>query len=126
MTQTSKPPLAGCRVLVVEDRYFIADEICHVLGALGAEVVGPFPDIAAAAEGAEAGALDLALLDVNLEGEMVYPVVERLEHRGVPFIFVTGYDDWVLPEPWRERPRLTKPVSRQTLTDEVLKVVRKP
>lgn len=103
-------PLAGRRVLVVEDEALVSMLIEQMLEDLGCVVVGPATTIASAlalAEGSEP--IDMALLDVNLSGEHVFPVAEALAKRGVPFAFSTGYGEGGLPEEWRGRPTLQKP-----------------
>ena len=107
--------LTGRRVLIVEDRYLIASEMAEEVRRLGAEVVGPSPSVARARELIESGAPDVALLDINLDGEEVFPVAEQLAAHGVPFVFLTGYDADVLPDVWRDRPRVDKPVDVREL-----------
>ncbi len=80
-------------MLVVEDEYVIADDIARTLGWLGAEVVGPVPDRDEALALLSSGKrIDLAVLDINLHVEVVHPVADALQDRGVPFVFATGYD----------------------------------
>ena len=102
--------LAGRRVLVVEDEYFIADDIARALRNLGAEVIGPVPrreEALAAFSGDER--IDAAVLDINLRGDVIYPVADALRERGVPFVFATGYDHASIPEPYRSVSRWEKP-----------------
>jgi DNA-binding NtrC family response regulator len=105
-------PLSGVRVLVVEDQFLIADDMRRAVGALGGEVVGPFPSIDRAQAALEEQEIGLGLLDINLGGSnRVFPLADELARRQVPFIFSTGYDAWVLPPRHKDRPRLEKPVS---------------
>jgi len=98
-------------VLVVEDDYFIAMELCRNLEEAGAEVVGPIGRVGEAlARIARTDRLDGALLDLNLHGSMSFPIADKLRERDVPFVFATGYDDSVIPENYREVPRCRKPV----------------
>jgi CheY-like chemotaxis protein len=113
--------LSGRRILVVEDRYLIASEIADLLADLGAEVLGPAPHTAAAAEILRTRRPDAALLDVNLDGAMVFPLAEELVRLGVPIMFLTGYDEG-LPDRWRERPKLLKPVDPKLLREAVLQL----
>ena len=55
------------------------------------------------------GPIDAALLDINLQGELVYPVARALAERGVPFVFVTAQPRSDIPEPYRDRPVVPKP-----------------
>jgi CheY-like chemotaxis protein len=84
------------RVLVVEDEAIVAMLIEDELLEAGAEVVGPASSVGEALQGIEAalgdGGLNAAVLDINLAGEAVTPVADRLATLGVPFLFVTGYD----------------------------------
>jgi DNA-binding NtrC family response regulator len=89
--------LAGKRVLVVEDEYLVALEVEGVLTDAGCIVVGPFARVRDALGVAEVEAVDVALLDVNVAGEVVFPVAHLLEERGTPFLFVTGYGQAILP-----------------------------
>lgn len=102
--------LAARRVLVVEDEYFIADDMAKALAQIGAEVVGPVPtrDQALALLSQE-GAFDAAVLDINLRGEVVYPVADALRARGIPFVFATGYDESTVPSVYEDVPRWEKP-----------------
>lgn len=104
------PSLRGRRVLVVEDEYMLAEDLrCELEGA-GAAVLGPVPSVAdALALLARGPPPDAAILDVNLGGEMVFPVAEALRERGVPFVFATGYDAWSLPPAYAQVPRCEKP-----------------
>jgi DNA-binding response OmpR family regulator len=97
------------RILVVEDETILAMMLEDVLMDQGYSVVGPFARVAAALQAAELEALDAALLDVNLAGEMVFPVAEMLARRGVPFLLMTGYDNRILDKARQDWPVLLKP-----------------
>ncbi len=106
----SEGKLDGARVMVVEDEYLLADDLCFALASLGAVVVGPFPSIRDATASIDDDvAIDLAVLDVNLRGDMVFPVADALMHRGIPFAFATGYDRWTMPTRFAEMPWVEKP-----------------
>jgi CheY-like chemotaxis protein len=107
--------LAGKRILVVEDEYFVASELKKQLLRAQAEVVGPVADATAGCRLAEAEALDGAVIDVNLNGETSYMLADRLTAAGIPHLFVTGYDGSSLPEAYRATPRLTKPYAEAVM-----------
>ena len=101
--------LDGVRVLVVEDEALVAMLIEDALLDLGCVVIGPAPGVADALRLLEDEAIDAALLDINLSGEMVFPVADRLAADGVPFVFSTGYGTAGLADHHRDRPVLQKP-----------------
>jgi len=85
--------------------------MAFVLSAAGCTVVGPAPNLSGALKAAQDEWLDAAVLDVNLDGDFVWPAAEALRSRGVPFVFTTGYGGAVQPPPGlMEAPRLSKPV----------------
>ena len=97
------------RLLVVEDEYLIRMLLEDMLAELGYDVAAAVGSIAEASEFATHGEFNAAILDVNLDGQQIYPVAEILAKRGLPFVFVTGYGERSLPEPYRDRPALQKP-----------------
>jgi CheY-like chemotaxis protein len=106
----------GRRILVVEDEYLIADDLRMALEEAGAEVVGPVPSVKEAEELiASDPAIDAALLDVNLRGEQIFAVADRLADREVPFVFATGYDQASIPDRFSDRPRLEKPIKARQI-----------
>lgn len=107
--------LAGLRVLVVEDELFIAMMLEGALRDEGCVVVGPVPRVANAVKAAQDEPIDVAVLDVNLGGEQVFPVADALVERRVPFVFLTGYGGGVLPAAHADRPVLSKPFKYATL-----------
>lgn len=110
LNQTHEAPLSRCRVLVVEDEYFVADDVVRAIESLGAEIVGPVPTREQAmALLTSADRIDAAVLDVNLQGESVFPVADALAQRGIPFIFATGYDQSALPVAYQSIQRWEKP-----------------
>ena len=119
---TLKPGLSGLRILVVEDDYHLADELCTGLQEAGAQVLGPAPTVAHAL-----GLLannprpDAAVLDVNLGGEFSWPVVDVLLTRGVPVLLASGYDVSVFPAQYTQLPRCEKPFMLSRLTARLLK-----
>lgn len=87
------PPSAEpARILVVEDEFLVALMIEETVRRLGHEVAGPVGDLAGALHLAEAEPVSAAILDVHLQrNERVYPVVQVLRRRGVPFVLTTAY-----------------------------------
>ncbi|HZP21410.1 MAG TPA: response regulator [Bauldia sp.] len=83
--------LAGKRIFVVEDEALVAAMIEDMLTDAGAAVIGPAATIARSLDLAACEAIDVAILDVNVRGERIDPVVEVLRGRGVPVVFATGY-----------------------------------
>ncbi len=103
--------LKGRRVLVVEDDYFLADDMKNELTRAGAKVVGPVGRVADALRLVASGEpLDAAVLDINLGGQMVYSVADALRVRDVPFVFTTGYDAAAIPADYAAVRRYEKPV----------------
>jgi len=106
--------LAG-RVLLVEDEALVAMMMRDILLELGLSVAGPFCTPAEAVAAARDGGVDAAILDVNLGGELIYPVADTLAARGVPFVFVTGYGAESIDGRFAHVPILQKPIERQVL-----------
>jgi CheY-like chemotaxis protein len=112
--------LSGRRVLIVEDEYFVADDITRALIRAGAEIVGPFVDHAEALRALEAGlAVDLGILDINLEGEISFAVADRLTAMGIPFVFATGYGEAIIPQEHQQVPRWEKPFEPEALAQAI-------
>jgi two-component SAPR family response regulator len=107
--------LGGLSILIVEDDYFVASDCASILRTHGARVLGPVPDMARGRALLEQESPDCALLDVNLKGEFVFELAEELIERGVPAIFITGYDRSFLPASLRDAPCLVKPVESRDL-----------
>jgi CheY-like chemotaxis protein len=97
------------RVLVVEDEAMIRMLLEDMLGELGYVVAAQAARVDEALEAAKTAAFDVAILDINLNGQTIVPVAEALDARGMPFVFATGYGEHGLPEAFRDRPTLKKP-----------------
>ncbi len=112
--------LAGLKILLVEDEFFVAVFIENILRDLGCTVVGPSAGVAEAIGTVAAESFDAAVLDINLDGEYVYPVADLLLEIGTPFVFSTGYAALDLPERYRRFRRVRKPFNVETLKREIL------
>src|SRR6185369_10114927 len=113
--ETRTAPLLARRVMVVEDEALVALVLADQLTELGLSVVGPCSSVSEAKAVADKGDFEAAILDVNLGGELVYPVADLLSSRGIPFIFVTGYGRESIDRRFADAPVLEKPVEMESL-----------
>ena len=112
---------AGRRILVLEDDYLVVEEMVQELAASGAEVVGPIANLSKAFDRLEkVPDIQGAVLDINLQGEMVYPLADELIRRKIPFVFATAYDENAVPTAYRGHPRFTKPVDVREVAKALL------
>ncbi len=111
--------LGGWRVLLVEDNPAFSDALKLVIEDEGLILVRTCSSVKAALEAARTERLDIALLDVNLGGESVFPVAEILDARRVPFIFLTGYSSYSLPQSFRHRPACSKAARPRIVLDAI-------
>jgi CheY-like chemotaxis protein len=116
-------PFSNRRVLLVEDEMLVAWLIEDMLADLGCAVIGPASSVNQALAMIDAEATDAAVLDLNLNGQMSYPVADALAAHGVPFAISTGYDKDTLPHDYRACPVLQKPVQRSELSDALAKLL---
>lgn len=113
------------RLLVVEDEALIAMAIAKDLALLGWDIVGPAGSVEEARRLMGATSLpDVAVLDVNLSGKLVYPLAEWLQSQGVPFVFCSGYEHMDDFPAFEMCPRVRKPVDANLLDDELLRARR--
>ncbi len=104
------------RVLIVEDEYLIRMLLEDMLADLGYGVAAAVGTVAEASEFATSGDFSAAILDVNLDGQEIFPVADILAGRSLPFVFVTGYGENSLPDRYRDRPALQKPFQAEQLS----------
>lgn len=97
--------------LVVEDDYVLASDLVAKLSEVGMKIVGPAPNVQRALEYIEdSSQINVAVLDINLGGTMVFPVADELSKRNIPFFFATGYSRDVVPPRFADRIFVEKPL----------------
>lgn len=117
--KSSPKRLSGLSVLVVEDDYFLADDARHSLEAAGARVLGPCGTFEDAQKLIRSSQPDCAVLDINLGNGPDFAGAKALLDRGVPVIFVTGYDPAVIPAELAHVECLQKPTSANRIVQAV-------
>jgi CheY-like chemotaxis protein len=105
----------GLRVLVVEDELLQRLTLSDMIGDLGGALAGGAASVASALELVGGTDCDLAVLDVNLEGERIDPVARALAQRGVPMVFATGYGEGGIAPEFRGWPAMSKPYTQDHL-----------
>jgi DNA-binding NtrC family response regulator len=110
--------MKGCRVLIIEDEYFLADDLAKALRLVGCKVIGPVPELSDAMS-IETDSFDLAVIDINLRECLAYPIADELKRLGKPFIFVTGYGAGAIPHRFRDVRRFEKPCDFETISAEI-------
>lgn len=118
--------LQGVRVLVVEDESIVAMMMEMFLEELGCEVVQVASRLADASEIAKVVTIDVATLDINLAGQLSYPVAAILRARAIPFVFATGYGLGDLPAEMQAVPVLAKPFTQEQLASVLSAAVNIP
>jgi CheY-like chemotaxis protein len=109
------PDVGPVRVLVVEDEVIIAMSLEDMLVDLGCSVVGPATNLDQAHLLAATADFDVALLDVNLDGERSEPIAEVLTQRAIPYALITGYGAAAIEGDGSAPPILSKPCSPGSL-----------
>jgi CheY-like chemotaxis protein len=103
------------RVLIVEDDVLVSWHLKDLLSDLGHSVVAQATNVDDAMRLAREGAIDFAILDINVAGTRSFPVADILRQRGIPFAFASGYGDEGLVDGYRKVPALQKPYARKDL-----------
>lgn len=111
--------IAGKCVLVVEDDYVLAREVCNDLKRHGANILGPAPTVHYASLIMGKRQVDGAILDIKLFGEEVYELVDTLMERGVPIVFATAYQPDQIDAKYSRFDVMTKPLDYSTLRRKV-------
>jgi DNA-binding response OmpR family regulator len=101
--------LEGLRVLIAEDIFLIGEMLAALLKGRGCQVAGPISKLEHGLDLARDVPLDGAILDMNLDGKPCLPIAAVLSERSVPFLFVTGYSNDIIPLKYRAIPCLLKP-----------------
>ena len=113
---------SGRRVLLVEDEVMVAMYIEDILGDLGCSVIGVAINLEQGLALAHSANFDFAVLDINLGGQMSFPVADLLRQRNIRFLFISGYTSDALVEEYRNEVRLQKPIRIPDLTDAIARL----
>jgi CheY-like chemotaxis protein len=111
----SKRELSNRKVLVVEDEMMIAMLIEDMLDEFGCKLVGPATSVPHALALIGNESIELAVLDLNLDGKDTYAIADALQRKNVPFVFATGYGSTGLRPEYGNRPVLQKPFQQKDL-----------
>lgn len=121
------PTLKGVRILVVEDNFVVADALRFILASYDGTVTAIVRNLGVAFAALVTDRIDVAILDINLNGTSVVPLADELNAQGIPFVFVSGYgDEDLLPVHLRTRPRFDKPVEPDRLVGCLIEITRRP
>ena len=117
MSAASEPQAAAGskRVLIVEDELMIRELLADMLRELGHSIAAEAGHLDEALAAARDADIDVAILDVDLDGQPIFPVADVLSARGIAFGFATGHGEPTLPAKHQERPTLKKPFQLEDL-----------
>ena len=110
-------------VLIVEDEPLIAMMLEDFLDSLGHRIAGTCETVSEALEKVDEGGFDVAIVDVHLKGEHVWPVADRLSARGIPFILATGGHISPPPPEHENAPVLNKPYTIDSIEPAIDKAL---
>jgi DNA-binding LytR/AlgR family response regulator len=117
--------LRNFTILVVEDEYLLATDLCAELASQEAEIIGPAATVEQGLNLSRTNErLSAAILDVNLRGEQVFALADELLARNIPVIFATGYDASVIPAQYVQVPRIEKPLEISKILEALKRVTR--
>lgn len=111
--------VGAMRILIAEDEFLVGLQLEEDLRSAGCSIVGPFSTLEAATRASRREQFDLAVLDINLNGNRVYPLADELSARGIPVILLSGYLPTDLPVRFRKWPQLAKPHEPAALIKEI-------
>ena len=115
---------SGVTVIIVEDNMLVADSVRMLLETLECHVAGMAGTVERGIDLVESNEFDVALLDIDLRGRSVLPVVRAVQDKGKPFLFISGYgDETILPEELRSAQRLNKPLDAEGLVSAIQEVL---
>lgn len=112
-------PLAGRRILIVEDDYYQAHDCKQLLEHAGAKVVALHADVPDLAALLADGAVDAGLIDINLGQGLSLDFARALRRKAIPFVFLTGYDADILPDDLAGTPCISKPADGDRIVEEL-------
>ena len=112
------------RVLVIEDEALVGMMIEDFLGDFGYSVVGPIENLQSAILLAATEKIDVAVVDINISGQAATAVADKLIERGIPFLFISGYEK-MRGTRYASIPLLRKPFEPEDLHDAVEGVTRR-
>jgi CheY-like chemotaxis protein len=116
-------PMPNARLLIVEDEYLIRLLLEDMLVEFGCSIAAVASNLEEGKQAAQTTEIDLAILDVNIDGQQVFPIADILRSRGLPFIFITGYGARGLPDNYRDTPTLQKPFQMKDLEATLTRVL---
>ena len=114
------------RIMIVEDDVLLAMDLAGCLRDAGLDVVGPFASVEVALQGMTDHRPHIAILDIDLNGQMSFLVADALATENVPFVWLSGSSPDVLPEHHRHRPFLTKPFASRTILRVMTDLLKTP
>jgi CheY-like chemotaxis protein len=115
--------LANYRVLIIEDEYFLAQDLEAALKSFGMEVIARIGDVTAALDQLARGGFDVAVLDLNLRGDKAFSNCRRIEgEKWIPFVFATGYGPEMIPDRFADVIRCEKPFDALNVARDVARL----
>ncbi|HEU4652767.1 MAG TPA: response regulator, partial [Steroidobacteraceae bacterium] len=123
LDMSGEADLSGERILVAEDDFYMASDTARALRGAGADVVGPCASQSRARSEIGSSSPTAAVVDINLGNGASFELASELRWHGVPFVFITGYDQAVIPQDLADVPCLQKPVDLRQIVNALASAI---
>ena len=118
--------LKGLRALIIEDEYFVADDLRKILKKQGADLVKLSGTVEDAIRNIREDGFEFALVDINIRGEMTFALADEFRRRNVPFAFVSGYERRLIPRRFDDVPNWGKPYDHRQIVTGIQSLWTRP
>lgn len=117
--------LKGRRILILEENADVADLLAGMISSFGCEVLGPVEQVEDAMELISGVAVDAAILDVSIKGEISFVLADELRRKGTPYAFASGNKTPASIERYAPAPIITKPYARAYIFEVLRELICK-